>query len=594
MCVNVLLVALKLWGARLSSSMAMKADALHSSSDILVSLLIIFGVLIASRNSRWLNAVENAIALTISALIMGAAAGLLIKVVRGESYLPLQRIPVALGIIWLCILISYFVAKYKIRVGRESGSPSLVADGYHSKMDTYSSVAVFIGISGHMIGFQIDTLASIVVIILVFKVGIEVMVASINGLARSQIFVFQSVSGLKNTAVGRKLTAVHEQLFASKLNRLVEPMRQCGSVLWSNRRKLSICIVALAILVYICSGFYQIQPDEVGVVLRCGKLVDDRVPPGLHYHFPKPISKLCRVKAQSVCQLDFGFRTIARRGEVREPDAYLWESMHNTGIYQKVVPEAIMLTGDTNEVDVNFTVECRVAEGSAAGFLFNIAESEEVFRALTESAVRSIVGQMPLDDILTTARPELERRVFERLQQLLDEHETCISLVAVRLQDVHPPVEIVPAFRDVATAREQRETAINEAGGYRNDLIPKAKGAARQETADAQAYLTEKELQATGDAAYFAAVLDSFRAEPAVIKFEMNTKCLEETLPAVRKVIISEKVGRQTGGVDLQKMFLMGEFLRQGDFAWESASGGGQMPEAATMVSQPVFWSEDN
>lgn len=587
---NLMLVILKLVGARLSLSTAMKADALHSASDILVSGLVFLSICFglrtqrapheatceskkasdsdadrneASPNTASKIVVENLTALLVSLLLIGTAIGFIVNAAKGNAY-PLERIPVAITIVWACILVSYFLARYKIRVGRQEGSISLEADGQHSRMDMYSSVVVFVGLLGNLIGIRLDTLASAVVSLLVLKAGLEVLALSIRGLVASEAFAYQSLGGLRDTTLGRELAPAYDRVLAPHVETVLKGKAQSAQYIVRHRLAITLALVFLALAGYVCSGFYRIQPDEVGVVLRCGKLVERSAAPGLHYRLPSPMSRLYRVKPQAVRRLEFGFRTVARRGEVVEPSAYLWESAHRTGIYEKVEVEAIMLTGDVNELDLNLVVEYCVGEEAVAGFLFHLADSEALVRAATENTVRSVVGRAPLTNILTTGRPTIEQAVSCRLQRLLDQYRACVTITAVRLQDVHPPVDVVPAFRQVATAREDRITSINEAEGYRNWTIPRSRGLAKQLLAEGEAYRAEKKTIAEGDTAYFAQTRQAFRQAPDVVAFTMYMDCLEQSLPALRKVVLSDDISSEAAGNTLQRFFMMGEFLKPG------------------------------
>lgn len=559
---NLALVVIKLFGASLSNSVAMKADAIHSMSDIFVSALVLLGILLSKEHPRWLKTVENSVALLISSLIMGAAVALLVKTLQYRDY-TLERVPLVIGFVWVCILISYAVARYKIRVGRETDSPSLEADGYHSMMDMYSSVAVLIGLVGSLVGLRLDALASVVVVLLIFKVGLEVMVGSIQGLGKSEVFTFETTAFLRSTSFGAKVSTFFEELSARLPGGGHDLISDAAQTIWRRRRTVAWAAAVSALIAYGVSGFYRIQPDEVGVVLLCGKLTEDKAPPGLHYRLPSPIAKLHRVKPNMVRQLEFGFRTIAARGEVSEPDAYLWESRHRSGIYEKVEPEAIMLTGDKNEVDLNLAIEYRVSPDAAAAFLFNLADSESVVRAATESCTRAVAGTMYLNDALTTARQPIERRIKTDLQRLLDAYDTGVQITALCLQDVHPPVAVVPSFRQVASARENKVTKINQALAYQMETVPKARGLGKYILADADAHRTEKKLNAEGDALYFNAMVEAYSDAPEAVAFVKYMDSLEEVLPPLRKVILSREVSADPTKNLLGKFFLAGEFLKK-------------------------------
>jgi len=580
---NIALVAVKYYGAKLSLSMAMQADAIHSLSDVFVSLLVLLGVLISKEHPRWLRTVENTVALLISSLIMGAAVALLIRS-RGYPEYTLQRVPVAIGFVWVCILTSLAVARYKIRVGRECDSPSLEADGYHSMMDSFSSVAVLVGLVGSLVGFRLDALASVVVALLVFKVGFEVMVSAVQGLGKSEVSTFETLSYLRSTAFGARVSGVCEPLLARFPN-VGQYAQDMAAAVWRRRRRIVALAVVLALAGYGASGFFRIQPDEVGVVLRTGKLADGNVPPGLHWRLPTPFGTVYREKAERVRLLEFGFRTVASRTDVDEPTAYLWESRHRAGIYEKVEPEAVMLSGDKNEVDVNLTLGYRIAPAKAAQFLFQLADSEATVRAAAEACTRRVVGVMALDAVLTTARDDIEERIRTRLQPLLDSYGAGVEVVSVQLQEIHPPVAVVPAFRQVATARENKVTMINRAVGDQKETIPKARGLAEYILADAQAHRDEKKLEAEGDAAFFTAMATAFRNAPDAVAFVEHMNTVEEVLPALRKVILTPGVKANAADNPLQTWFMAGEFLKR-------ALGALGRPEPALMREEGPFLAE--
>jgi len=555
---NVALVCIKLVGSNLSGSKAMQADAFHSLSDVLVSGLVLFAVFVGKKHKRRLR-IENVVALVISFLIIAVAISLLFETLTFEEQ-TLERLPLAITFIWVCILTSYGVARYKIHVGLKFDSPSLAADGRHSMMDMYSSVAVLVGLLGSLVGLRLDALATLVVALLILRVGVEVLVGAVDGLIKSDAFTIGSMALLGGPA---GLLAQYERVSAHLpcgVGRLPRRLGQCVS----RRKHTCMAVVVLVALgTYAASGFYRIQPDETGVLLRWGKLADAGVPPGLHYRLPSPFTSLRRVRAGAVRRLEFGFRTIAQRGRVREPAAYMWESRHRGGIYEKRVEEAIMLTGDKNEADVNLTLEYRVAPEAAAEVLFNLADPEPIVRAATESCTRAVVGTMELTEVLTTGRTAIEERVARCVQQVLDAYGAGIEVATVRLQDVHPPVDVVPAFRRVATAREDKATRVNRALGYRNAALPKAEGSARYIGEDAKAYRSEKIRTAEGDAAYFAAMAKAFDENPEAAAFAMYMENSEEVLPGLRKVILSQAVSAAAGEHPLQTCFLAGEFLKK-------------------------------
>ncbi len=559
---NLLLVLIKLLAGYWTFSLALKVDALHSFSDVIVSTLVLGGVFFSRRFPKWVKTVENSLALLISLLILFASLGIFVRVFQYPTQ-TLENIPVGILLVWVCILISYGLSVYQIRVARENESPSLEADGFHSRMDMFSSVAVLVCLLGNWIGMSLDSLASLAVAVLIFKLGIELFISSIQGLQQSEITSFETALFVRNLMQGKNEGHAVGKGIALVQRYLVPVFSRVSNYGRRYPRRIGAFLVVLLVLAYFVSGFFCIQPNETGLLLKFGKLSPTHCEPGLHYRLPYPMTRLHRVQPDAVQQLEFGFRTIARRSEATEPNAYLWESAHMSGIYEKHSEEAIMLTGDKNEVDANLVLEYHVAPQRAAQYLFHLADTEATVRAVTESCLRRTIGVMPLTEVLTTQRDTISEVIFKEVQQQLDTYQAGIALTAVRLQEVHPPVTVVPAFRGVATAREDRATEINRAISYHNATLPNTRGAAKRLLADAEAYTVEKKLSAEGDTAYFRAMTEVFQESPEAVAFLMHLDCIEDVLPSVRKLLIDPNVKKDARRNPLTGYFMAGQFLNE-------------------------------
>jgi membrane protease subunit HflK len=228
------------------------------------------------------------------------------------------------------------------------------------------------------------------------------------------------------------------------------------------------------VLVWGLSGFFRVEPDELGVVLRFGKYTRE-VTPGLNYHIPYPIEAVQLPKALRVNRIDIGMRLVddARRGTTT----------------RDVPEESLMLTGDENIVDVDFTVFWRIKpEPKAVGeFLFNIQNAEGTVKAVAESAMREVVGRSEIQPILTGARQNIETGVHDLMQKVLDNYEAGVLITQVQMQKVDPPAQVIDSFRDVQAARADLERAQNEAQTYANRVVPEARGRAAQIQQSAEA-----------------------------------------------------------------------------------------------------------
>ena len=263
---------------------------------------------------------------------------------------------------------------------------------------------------------------------------------------------------------------------------------------------------------FVLSAFFIVGPDEEGVVRRFGKWVRTESS-GLHFKFPYPIEKVDLPKVTQVQQISVG----------------------------RILKEAKMLTGDENILLVEVRVQYKIKD--AAQYLFNVRNVEELIKDATESALRQTIGSHPIDDPLTEKKAEIMDEIQLLLQQMLDDYKCGIDIRQVQLQDVNPPQEVDFAFKDVQSAKEEKEQLINEALGYQNDVIPKARGGAEKLIREAEAYYEERIKRAEGDASKFLSVLAEYRKAKNVTEKRLYLETMEQILPGIEKVILDEKAG---------------------------------------------------
>lgn len=282
-------------------------------------------------------------------------------------------------------------------------------------------------------------------------------------------------------------------------------------------------IVAIIVALWLASGFYRVLPDEQGVVTRFGAYVGT-TEAGLHWHMPWPIEEVTRPKVTRVNRLEIGFRSAGEAGRA--------------DVMREIPEESLMLTGDENIVDINFTVLWVISD--AGKYLFNVRDPDATVKAAAESVMREIVGQTPIAQALAEGRAEIEARARTDLQAILDGYEAGILITQVQLQKVDPPSQVVDAFRDVQRARADQERLRNEAEAYRNDIIPRARGEAEQIIQEAEAFRQEVVARASGDAERFISVYESFRVSKDVTLNRMYLETMEEVLGRTNKLIIDQ------------------------------------------------------
>jgi len=294
-------------------------------------------------------------------------------------------------------------------------------------------------------------------------------------------------------------------------------------------RWLSLLVLS-AIAIWGLSGFFSVDPDELGVVLRFGKYVRD-AKPGLNYHLPYPIESVLTPKVTRVNRIDIGMRLV--------------EDLRRGTTMRDVPEESLMLTGDENIVDVNFSIFWLVKPDGVGDYLFNIQHPEGTVKAVAESAMREIVGRSTLQPVLTERQP-IETAVQELMQSTLNKYGSGIQITQVQLQKVDPPSQVIDAFRDVQAARSDLERAQNEAQTYANKVIPEARGRAAQITQNAEAYREQTVAEAKGATSRFLKIHDEYKKAPEVTRQRMYLETMERLFGGTDKIIMDSGV---TGGI---------------------------------------------
>lgn len=287
-------------------------------------------------------------------------------------------------------------------------------------------------------------------------------------------------------------------------------------------------LLAVAVIgaIWAASGFYRVEPDEQGVVLRFGEW-RTTTQPGLNYHLPAPIESVFTPKVTRVNRVEIGFRAGGTPGR--------------TGALRDIPEESLMLTGDENIVDIDFTVFWVIKD--AGKYLFNIQRPETTVKAVSEAAMREVIGRTPIQSALTEGRQPIEVATQGLIQGTLDEYAAGIQITQVKMQKVDPPGAVIDAFRDVQAARADLERQRNEAEAYANDIIPKARGEAEQLIQQAEAYKQEVVARAEGEASRFTAVYKEYTQAKQVTKQRIYLETLERIFGGMNKVIVDNKGG---------------------------------------------------
>ena len=288
-----------------------------------------------------------------------------------------------------------------------------------------------------------------------------------------------------------------------------------------DNKKSFISAILILLFIWLLSGFYKVNANEQGVILRFGEWVRT-TQPGLHYHLPYPIEIAKTPKVTKVNKTEIGFRTL-------------------NDTQRMLLEESLMLTGDENIVDINFSVFWVIND--AGKYLFKLRSPDTNIKSISESVMREVIGNTPIADALAERRQEIEILSLEKIQNVLDKYDSGIKVTQLQLQKVDPPDQVIDSFRDVQRARADKEKVINEAIAYKNDIIPRARGESEKIIQGAEAYKREVVARSEGDAQRFDSILKSYKNNEDVTKNRIYLETLEEILQNANKVIIDTKQG---------------------------------------------------
>ncbi len=291
-------------------------------------------------------------------------------------------------------------------------------------------------------------------------------------------------------------------------------------------RRLILMLVAAAVAVYFLTGIYAVQPEELGVVVRFGKVVADGVPSGIHYHLPAPFEKVYKPKTAEIKQVFVG------AVDGRWPSGGLE-----------------MITGDTNVIMLQVIIQYAISR--PVSYLFSTESPERLVAYIGEEALARVVGSMGVDDLLTTEKLKAQDMIKVRIQDVLNTYDAGVDVIGAYFQDISPPVEVAYAFRDVASAREDRNRIVNEAEGYRNTILPTTRGLAQGMLRDAEGYSKERVERATGEADRFLSLMEEYQKNKDLTASRIYVEKMEQILPYLKIYVMDKDDGKGVSNLRL-------------------------------------------
>ncbi|MGE3246953.1 MAG: FtsH protease activity modulator HflK [Beijerinckiaceae bacterium] len=291
--------------------------------------------------------------------------------------------------------------------------------------------------------------------------------------------------------------------------------------------------IAIAVLVaagiWLLSGFYTVQPNEVGLNMVFGKF-SSKTASGLRYNWPYPIGQVVKLPVTNRNSIDIGFRA--------------GDSRRGGGPQINVPEESLMLTGDENIADVKFRVIWQIDPAKPEDYAFNVRGPAATVKAVSESAMREIVGRTEIKKILTAERKRIEPEARDATQKILDDYKAGVKILQVQLLSVDPPEQVIAAFRDVTAAQQDAERLRNEAEAYANRVVPEARGAAARILQEAEGYREQTVADAQGAASRFNQIYDQYKNAPDVTRQRMYLETMERVFGSTGKIILDNKSGQ--------------------------------------------------
>ena len=478
---NIFLVALKFFLAGVSGSMALQMSGWHSVQGLFVSLAVFVGLLLTRKEDSGLTRGISRIENVVALLISLFVFYLAYKMfimITQPHVHLLTNVPIVTLGAMLGAAICYLMARFKMYVGKATHSPGLVADGYHCRIHVVMEISVIIGLAGYMIGFT-----------------------NLDMLAAVVVTLFVLHTGIQ----------LFTRALVSLTSKKVSVDYSCHATeggLRLSRPKTAVTLAIVLMLAYFASGIYTVHYNERGILMRFGKQIGREIPPGLHYRLPWPVDAVDRVAADDIRKIE------------TEP--------------------FLILTGDENLIEANVAAHYQI--NNASNFLFHLEDPEKIVRDATKSALRQVIGEMDIDSILASAKSQVIDRTRLLTQSSLDDWNSGLLVVGIQLLEAAPPSEVMEAFRDVASAREDRETYINQALAYQDSTIPIARGKAEKIVMTAEGFKARRINHANGEAYRFLRQHAEHDRARQVTETRLYIEAMEKVLAPVEKILINPEV----------------------------------------------------
>ncbi|MFC2172381.1 FtsH protease activity modulator HflK [Acidobacteriota bacterium] len=540
---NAVLTLIKFILAFLTGSLALLAEAFHSFADIASSFAVYLAIRVESREKPFSGSrfalffsrnPQRKVAILIGFFLLAVSISIFNKMFAQTSIDLKYPVPAALCMMVLA-LFSFLLSRLERAVGEKYGATALTADGYHARVDMFVSLFVAIVLIGESLFFKLDRIAAGVIALFIFIQAINVFVLVAKDILKKEKQADYLYPEWLLSFSNRKVPATRAWL-VNKLGSVLRIDMEKPGAPKRVERIIFVCLVLIALVLYALSGFYSVESHELAIVERFGRPLtrDNCVEPGLHYRIPWPVDRIQKINALRVRRKVIG-------SEISPETAMcLWTNLH-------YIREFNLLSGENIFIDAGMVLHYRIS--SPYDYVYHAAAPETILEKTSYRILIQEIGRSHFFDLVTERRDEIEQVLTESIRRAVEEQRLGIEVLSVNLRDLHPPIDVAPDFEDVISAAIDYETFINEAHGYSNELIPRARGEAEVLIEQAGAGKDQLYQRSKGESRRFLDNLAQYQKAKNVSRYRHFLESVEQFLADREKYIVPPEA--HDGAVDL-------------------------------------------
>ncbi len=521
---DLTLTALKLVLAIVTGSAALQADAFHSATDLIVSVVLLIGIVIRFKHekqsdsqSNWGHIVESSLAIFVAVIILYVPYEI-ISGISANNTQEIKNLPIGIFGTIAIIFIVLFISRFKLFVGRETDSIALEADGYHSMVDVFTSIAVLVSLIGYMVGIYLDEIVAVVIAIMIAVTGLELLVSGIKALIKKtafdQISFYESMAEVYSNTLGKY--PISKRIFE----------------LFQGIYRYRLFLIVLILSIYFLSGFKAISSGNVGKKYQLGAVVSDNLSAGLHYALPWPLGRIDVFEDGAVYVVHLG----ARSEELSVGQQRIWTEVKERFLQDESTN--YLVTNDEQLIDISLTVFYKI--DNAPYVIGQLNAHDDFVKYISHYSFNRFVLSHSLEGVLSGDRTELKGELTRYIQNDLDAIFDAIDVVDVQFQTYRLPAVVIGAYRDVINAQQEKLQSINNAVAERLKALPLSRATYTESIASAESKSQAEVLKAEGNIAQITGLSKIQQRSREAYEFNTYINVINEALNE-KEIVIRDK-----------------------------------------------------